>query len=92
MWHHVSDRARAVGELDRVLHPEARILIRSNCRELSRMIRDDLIHLGLVDDGPTVQLSEGAQAAAGDVMCAGTTTAAWRPTLGTSSPTAISSR
>src|SRR6266498_605916 len=30
VWHHVSDRVRAVGELDRVLRPEARILIRSN--------------------------------------------------------------
>src|SRR5260370_29731220 len=41
---------------------------REDCRELSRAIRDDLIHLGLVDGGPSVQLSEGAQASAGDVI------------------------
>ena len=41
---------------------------RADCRELSRMIRDDLIHLGLVDDGRSVQLSEGERASAGDVI------------------------
>src|SRR5215831_18404516 len=41
---------------------------RQDCRELSRMIRDDLIHLGLVDDGPTAQISEGERASAGDVI------------------------
>jgi AAA domain/TrwC relaxase len=41
---------------------------RQDCRELSRMIRDDLIHLGLVDDGPAVQISEGERASAGDVI------------------------
>ena len=41
---------------------------RADCRELSRMIRDDLIHLGHVDNGPSVQLSEGERASAGDVI------------------------
>jgi ATP-dependent exoDNAse (exonuclease V) alpha subunit len=41
---------------------------RADCRELSRMIRDDLIHLGHVDDGPSLQLSEGERASAGDVI------------------------
>jgi conjugative relaxase-like TrwC/TraI family protein len=41
---------------------------RADCRELSRMIRDDLIHLGLVDDGPSVQLSDGERASAGDLI------------------------
>jgi hypothetical protein len=41
---------------------------RHDCRELSRMIRDDLIHLGLVDGGPSVRISEGEQASAGDVI------------------------
>jgi hypothetical protein len=41
---------------------------REDCRELSRMIRDDLIHLGLVGGGPSVRLSEGEQASAGDVI------------------------
>jgi hypothetical protein len=41
---------------------------RDDCRELSRMIRDDLIHLGLVDAGPSVQITEGERASAGDVI------------------------
>ena len=41
---------------------------RQDCRELSRMIRDDLIHLGHVDNGPSVQLSDGEWASAGDVI------------------------
>jgi hypothetical protein len=41
---------------------------REDCRELSRMIRDDLIHLGLVKCGPSVQVSEGERASAGDVI------------------------
>ena len=41
---------------------------RADCRELSRMIRDDLIHLGHVDPGPSVEISEGERASAGDVI------------------------
>ena len=41
---------------------------RADCRELSRLIRDDLIHLGHVDLGPSVQLSDGERASAGDVI------------------------
>jgi conjugative relaxase-like TrwC/TraI family protein len=41
---------------------------REDCRELSRLIRDDLIHIGHVDDGPSVQLSDGERASAGDVI------------------------
>ena len=40
----------------------------ARCRELSRRIRDDLIHLGLVDDGRTIQIAGGAQASAGDLI------------------------
>ena len=40
----------------------------ARCRELSRRIRDDLIHLGLVDGSRTVQIAEGAQASAGDLI------------------------
>ena len=43
---------------------------RENCRELSRIIRDDLIHLGLVDSGRSVRLADGAQASAGDLIVA----------------------
>ena len=37
-------------------------------RELSRRIRDDLIQLGLVADGPAVRIGGGAQASAGDLI------------------------
>ncbi len=40
------------------------------CRELSRRVRDDLVHLGLVDDARTVQLRDGARAGAGDMIVA----------------------
>jgi hypothetical protein len=44
----------------------------ARCRELSTRIRDDLIHLGHVDDGQSVPIAEGAQASVGDlVMCRG---------------------
>ncbi|MGN6175971.1 MAG: AAA family ATPase, partial [Streptosporangiaceae bacterium] len=37
-------------------------------QELSRRIRDDLVHLGLVDSGPAVRLANGASASAGDLI------------------------
>ncbi len=40
------------------------------CRELSRRVRDDLVHLGLVDDARTVELRNGARAGAGDIIVA----------------------
>jgi conjugative relaxase-like TrwC/TraI family protein len=41
-------------------------------RELSRRIRDDLIHLGLVSAGPAARIAGGAQASAGDlIVCTG---------------------
>jgi hypothetical protein len=40
----------------------------ARCRELSARIRDDLIHLGLVDPTPTVQIAEGATASTGDLI------------------------
>src|SRR5258708_12286024 len=41
---------------------------REDCRELSRQIRDDLVHLGLVDGGPTAQLTFGAEVSAGGIV------------------------
>jgi AAA domain len=41
---------------------------RARCRETSRRIRDDLIHLGLVDGGRDVGLADGARASAGDLI------------------------
>src|SRR6266536_2093146 len=41
-----------------------------DCRELSRIIRADLIHLGLVDGGRSVTIAEGARASAGDLIAA----------------------
>jgi conjugative relaxase-like TrwC/TraI family protein len=40
----------------------------ARCRELSHRIRDDLIHLGLVDAGPAVRIADGARASAGDLI------------------------
>jgi hypothetical protein len=40
----------------------------NRCRELSRRIRDDLIHLGHVDPGSAVKIAEGAEASAGDLV------------------------
>jgi hypothetical protein len=40
----------------------------ARCRELSQRIRDDLIHLGLVDSGSTVRIAEGAEASVGDLI------------------------
>ena len=40
----------------------------ARCRELSARIRDDLIHLGLVGAGRTIQIAEGAEASAGDLI------------------------
>jgi hypothetical protein len=40
----------------------------ARCRELSRRVRDDLIHLGLVDGHRQVRIAEGAQASVGDLV------------------------
>ena len=40
----------------------------ARCRELSQQIRDDLIHLGIVDAIRTVRIAEGAEASAGDLI------------------------
>ena len=40
----------------------------ARCRELSARIRDDLIHLGLVDDARTIRIAEGAEASVGDLI------------------------
>jgi len=41
---------------------------RDRCREVSRRIRDDLIHLGVVDSGGEVGLADGARASVGDLI------------------------
>jgi AAA domain/TrwC relaxase len=43
---------------------------REDCRELSRQIRDDLVHLGMVEGGMEVRLSHGGRASAGDLIVA----------------------
>ncbi len=40
----------------------------ARCRELSGRIREDLIHLGLVDAGRTIRIADGAEASAGDLI------------------------
>jgi hypothetical protein len=37
-------------------------------RELSRRIRDDLVHLGVVDRGPVVRIADGVTASTGDLI------------------------
>ncbi len=44
---------------------------RARCREASRRIRDDLMHLGIVDDRREVTLADGARASAGDLIICG---------------------
>jgi hypothetical protein len=41
---------------------------RARCREASHRIREDLIHLGLVDDREEVYLADGARASSGDLI------------------------
>ncbi len=41
---------------------------RARCREASRLIRDDLIHLGIVQPGREAKLADGARASAGDLI------------------------
>src|ERR1022692_1467846 len=41
---------------------------RDRCREASRRIRDDLIHLGVVDASREIELAGGARASAGDLI------------------------
>ena len=41
---------------------------RERCREVSRRIRDDLIHLGIVHGGREIELADGACASAGDLI------------------------
>ena len=40
----------------------------ARCRELSQRIRDDLIHLGLVDATRIIRIAEGAEASVGDLI------------------------
>jgi hypothetical protein len=41
---------------------------RDRCQEASRRIRDDLIHLGIVDNSQEIELAGGARASAGDLI------------------------
>ena len=40
----------------------------ARCRELSQRIRDDLIHLGLVDGRRAIRIADGSQASVGDLI------------------------
>jgi len=66
----VFDEARRAYVADRLDGQDTLLMAytREDCRELSRQIREDLVHLGLVDDGPTVTLTHGAQASARDLI------------------------
>jgi len=68
----IFDQARRAYVADRLDGQDTLLMAYSNedCRALSRMIREDLVHLGLVEDGPTVRLSHDARASAGDMIVA----------------------
>ena len=73
-----ADRAEMFGQARRAyiaarLAGEDTLLMaytREDCRELSRQIREDLVHLGMVDASQEVTLSHGAKAGAGDLIVA----------------------
>ena len=61
-------------------------------RELSRRVRDDLIRLGIVQDGPAVTIADGATASAGDlIICTRMTTPPRRGSPAARWPTATCS-
>jgi AAA domain len=66
------DRARAAYLGSYLAGRDVLMIARAHetCRELSRRVRDDLVHLGLVDDSTTVLLRDGARAGAGDIIVA----------------------
>ena len=69
---HVFDQARRAYVAGRLAGEDMLLMAytREDCRELSRQIRNDLVHLGLVSDGPTVDLAHGARASVGDLIVA----------------------
>src|SRR5258707_13456061 len=64
------DEARRAYVADRLDGQDTLLMAytREDCRELSRQIREDLVHLGLVEGGPEVRLTHGASASAGEVV------------------------
>ncbi len=49
---------------------------RERCREASRRVRDNLIHLGIVNNSCEIKLADGARASVGDLIICPATTAA----------------
>jgi len=68
----IFDQARRAYVADRLDGQDTLLMAytREDCRELSRVIREDLVHLGLVDGGRSVKLSNGARASVGDMIVA----------------------
>jgi conjugative relaxase-like TrwC/TraI family protein len=67
---HVMDEARKA-YLASYLQGRDVLLMAQNhetCRELSQRIRDDLQHLGVIGDGPSAALRDGARASVGDLI------------------------
>ena len=61
-------------------------------RELNRRIRDDLITLGIIQNGPAVTIADGTQASQGDlIICTATTTPSRRGSPAAPWPTATCS-
>lgn len=67
---HALDEARRSYVASRLAGEDCLLMAYSHvdCRLLSRLIRDDLMHLGIVGSRDTVQLSYGAKASVGDLV------------------------
>ncbi len=67
---HIMDEARKAYLAGYLSGRDVLLMAQSHdtCRELSQRIREDLVHLGVVSDGPSVALRDGARASIGDLI------------------------
>ena len=67
---HVMDEARKAYLAAYLSGRDVLLMAQSHdtCRELSQRIREDLVHLGVVGDGPSAPLRGGARASVGDLI------------------------
>ena len=67
---HIMDEARKAYLAGYLSGRDVLLMAQSHdtCRELSQRIREDLVHLGVVSDGPSAALRDGARASVGDLI------------------------
>ena len=67
---HIMDEARKAYLAGYLSGRDVLLMAQSHdtCRELSQRIREDLVHLGVVSDGPSAALRYGARASVGDLI------------------------